>query len=132
MFDLISRKRNFISDIIPDSLVFSLDKNMRLNIKETDLNYEFEVELPGVKRDDITVTYTDDVLTISVKKEEEVNEETSKYIRKERKFGSFSRSFSLPNVNSELITANYQNGLLKIIAPKKEKAEKPLKIINIE
>ncbi|NLG80919.1 MAG: Hsp20 family protein [Bacilli bacterium] len=132
MFDLISRKRNFISDIIPDSLVFSLDKNMRLNIKETDLNYEFEVELPGVKRDDITVTYTDDVLTISVKKEEEVNEETSKYIRKERKFGSFSRSFSLPNVNSELITANYQNGLLKIIAPKKEKVEKPLKIINIE
>lgn len=132
MFDLISRKRNFISDIIPDSLVFSLEKNMRINIKENEQNYEFEVELPGVKREDITVTYSDDILTISVNKQEEVKEESTKYIRKERKFGSFSRSFSLPDVNSELITANYQNGLLKIIAPKKEKLEKPMKVINIE
>lgn len=132
MFDLISRKRNFISDIIPDSLVFSLEKNMRINIKENEQNYEFEVELPGVKREDITVTYSDDILTISVNKQEEVKEETTKYIRKERKFGSFSRSFSLPDVNSELITANYQNGLLKIIAPKKDKLEKPMKVINIE
>jgi len=105
---------------------------MRINIKENEQNYEFEVELPGVKREDITVTYSDDILTISVNKQEEVKEETTKYIRKERKFGSFSRSFSLPDVNSELITANYQNGLLKIIAPKKEKLEKSMKVINIE
>lgn len=134
MFNLITnRKRNnifdisnFFSDIIPNN------KFMKLDIKETLTNYEIDVELPGVNKDDINVSLAEDILTISVSKTEDVNDESTKYIRKERKFGSYSRSFSIPNINPELITANYNNGILRLILPKRSELEDSTKIINIE
>ncbi len=128
IFDL----NHFFSDIIPDSLLHNSNKMMRLNIKEADTFYEFEVEMPGVRKEDINVSISDDILTISVNKTEEINEETTRFIRKERKYGTYSRSFSIPNVNSELISANYDNGVLRLVLPKTDEQETTTKMINIE
>jgi|SRR5690554_641078 len=117
---------NFFSDIIPNN------KIMKLDIKETTNNFEIDVELPGVSKEDINVSIAEDILTISVNKSEETNKENTKYIRKERKYGSYSRSFSIPNIDAELINANYNNGILRLILPKKLEQEATTKTIHIE
>ncbi len=87
-------------------------------------------ELPGVKKDDISIDVTENVLTLKGEKkyENEVNEEN--YYRKERMTGSFERSFTLPEgVTSDQINAEYHDGILKVEIPKAEKEEpKQIKI----
>ncbi len=140
MFDIITnRKRNrnffalsnFFSDILPDNLI-SNHKIMKLDIKEMTNDYQIVVELPGVDRENINLSVTDEVLTISVEKSEAINEENTKYIRKERKFGSYSRSFSIPNIDAEQISANYHDGVLIINIPKNETQPVSTKIINVD
>jgi HSP20 family protein len=140
MFDIITnrkRNRNFFalsnlfSDILPDNLI-SNHKIMKLDIKEMTNDYQIVVELPGVDRENINLSVTDEVLTISVEKSEAINEENTKYIRKERKFGSYSRSFSIPNIDAEQISANYHDGVLIINIPKNETQPVSTKIINVD
>ena len=59
-------------------------------------------------------------MTISAERKEEINEESENYIRKERRYGSFKRSFYLDNVDQEKIKAKFKNGVLKVKLPKKE------------
>lgn len=127
MFDIIpNRKRNnslfnfdnFFSEFFPDDFFPNNDRFMKLDIKEFSSVYVFDIELPGVKRDEIDLNIADDILTISVKISEQTNEEDPKYIRKERKYGSYSRSFAIPNIDSENIKANYDNGVLTVTLPK--------------
>lgn len=107
----------FNTDYFPEALN---NGQMKVDIKEKDNKYLLEAELPGANKDDITVELRDDMLTISVERNEQIEEEKENYIRRERRYGSQSRSFYVENINAEDIKANFENGILSISLPKKE------------
>jgi HSP20 family protein len=105
---------------------------IRADIKENEKEYVVDAELPGVKKEDIKLDLRDDVLTISVEHNEQVNEERENYIRRERRVGSFSRSFVVENVRNEAVTAKYNNGILTITLPKEEGRKDNRHLIEIQ
>ncbi|SDZ27833.1 HSP20 family protein [Proteiniborus ethanoligenes] len=107
----------FNADLFPTALNNS---QIKVDIKEKDSEYILEAELPGVNKENLNVEIKDDMLTISVEKNEQFEEEKENYIRKERRFGSLSRSFYVDNIKAEDIKANFDNGILSISLPKKE------------
>ena len=92
------------------------------NFHEDGNNYVIDAEMPGMKKGDIKVTLKDNILTLSGEKKEE-NEKKDKHMHvKERLYGSFSRSFVLPDgVKEGKIDASYKDGILKVVLPKSEK-----------
>jgi HSP20 family protein len=95
-----------------------------VDIFETEHELVVNVDLPGVNPQDLDIRVENNILTIRGERkfENKVNEEN--YLRVERAYGSFSRSFSLANsVNSEAIKADYQNGVLTLSIPKREEAK---------
>jgi len=106
-----------------------------VNIRETEKSYEVEMAAPGMKKEDFKIELDNNVLTIYSEKTEEREENgKEKYSRKEFNYESFERSFNLPKevVDEEKIEAHYQNGVLHLTIPKKEKAkQKPVKKIEI-
>ena len=94
------------------------------NIRENEKNFEIELAVPGMKKDDFKINLENNVLTISSEMEEEQKEENKNFTRREFTYGSFSRSFTLPKiVETEQIKASYENGILHIQLPKKEEAK---------
>lgn len=90
-----------------------------VNTREDDKAYYVEVDLPGVKKDDISVDVKKDSLTVSGERKykEEVKEEN--YYKSESYFGKFQRSFSLPdNTDTDSISAKCEDGVLEIVLPK--------------
>jgi len=102
----------------------------RVNTREGDYAYHVEIDLPGIKKEDIEITTEDNVLTISGERKikEEVKEED--YYKVESAYGKFSRSFTLPEkVDVENIHAESKDGVLEVVIPKlKEEEKKPKKI----
>ena len=96
---------------------------MKTDVKETDLGYEVDIDLPGFKKDEINVQLDNGYLSISAAKgldKEEKNKE-GKYIRKERYAGAMSRSFYVGDaLTQEDIKAKYESGILRLSIPKKE------------
>ncbi|MAT50093.1 MAG: heat-shock protein Hsp20 [Porticoccaceae bacterium] len=92
----------------------------RVDIKEHDGHYEISAELPGVKKEDLHITLEEGILTIEAESRQESKEEKEgRVIRQERRYGKFTRSFNLGgNVSEEDISANFDNGILTITAPK--------------
>ena len=101
----------------------------RVDLTESDDAYTVEVDVPGVNRDDININFHDQTLTISGERKSEQKESgKGEYVRIERQYGSFYRSFTLPRtVDSNNIEASYDNGVLVITVPKAEES-KPRKI----
>ena len=95
---------------------------MRADVRETDKEYVVEVEMPGVKKEDIMINLTDDVLTLGVETKGEKNEESDGYIYRERTSGSYKRSFHVQNIKNEDVKAQYKDGILTVILPKDERA----------
>lgn len=106
-----------------------------VNIQERDDNFTVQVAAPGKTRDDFKIELDNDVLTISSeeKKEKETNEKNGRYTRREFSYSNFKRAFSLPeSVQSDKISASYENGVLMINLPKKEEAKvQPKRMIEI-
>ena len=90
------------------------------DIRETDTAYVLEADLPGFKKDDIHIDISDNTLTISAERHSEHEEKDKKgnYLRCERSYGSFSRSFGLDGVDAEAIKAGFDNGVLTLTMPK--------------
>ncbi|MFN4226747.1 MAG: Hsp20/alpha crystallin family protein [Candidatus Ratteibacteria bacterium] len=105
-------------------------KAFDVDIYEDEDNIVLKAEIPGVNKEDISVSLTEDTVTISGRKEEEKKIEKENYFRKEIRTGTFSRSFTLPcSVDREKVKASYKNGVLEIVLPKSEKEkEKEVKI----
>jgi HSP20 family protein len=96
-----------------------------VNIVEDKNDYKVSLAVPGMKKDDFNIDVEGNMLTISSEKEESKEEKDEKYNRKEYSYSSFSRSFTLPEeVNKEKIEAKYEDGLLKLMLPKKEEVKK--------
>ena len=88
-------------------------------------NYLLEAELPGFQKEDINIDLKNDLLTISAShKEEKDEEDKNKYIRKERYYSSYSRSFRVNNIEAGDIDASYNNGILEVKFPKKDAGTK--------
>lgn len=89
-------------------------------VKETKEGFVFKADLPGVEEKDLDVSVTGDRITISGKRETEHKEESDRYYAFERSYGSFSRSFTLPeDVNAEGVQASLKDGVLTVMLPKK-------------
>ncbi len=96
-----------------------------VNITEQKENYEVSLAVPGMKKDDFNIDVDGNMLTISCVKEESKEEKDKKFTRKEYNYSSFSRSFTLPEeINKNNIEAKYNDGVLKIVLPRKEDAKK--------
>ena len=109
---------------------------MKTDVKETDTGYEVDIDLPGFKKDEINAKLEDGYLTISAAKglDKDEKDKKGKYIRKERYAGSMSRSFYVgEGVTEEDIKAKYEDGILRLVVPKKDaKAVENKKYIAIE
>jgi len=104
-----------------------------VDVAETEKGYEISAELPGMDEKDIEVKFADGVLTIKGEKQEEKEEKKKDYYLSERSFGSFQRSFQVPEgVDSEKIEANFKNGVLRVTVPKSAEAEKAAKKITVK
>ena len=101
------------------------------DIRETEQAYILEADLPGFSKEDIRAEVKDGYLTIYAerKNEEEKKDEKGNYIRRERSFGSYRRTFDLSGIRAEEITASYKNGVLSLTLPKEEaKIEQPRRL----
>jgi HSP20 family protein len=103
-----------------------------VNIKEESDKFVLEMAAPGMKKDDFKINLDNYQLTISSEKKDEKEEKEDNYTRREFVYSSFSRSFTLPkSIDIEKIKADYKNGILNIVLPKKEEEAKLTKQIKI-
>ncbi len=138
MFDLITtnRKRDYsVFDLMND--FFSTDQitynqGFKVDVSETDKDYLLEAELPGFDKKDISVELKNNYLTITASRDCEKEEKEKNFVRRERCYGEFSRSFYAKGINQEDIKAKYDNGVLSLSLPKKEKEEPKKATIAIE
>ncbi|GKS60105.1 molecular chaperone [Nitrospira sp.] len=95
-----------------------------VDITEDEKEYLIKAELPEVKKEDIKVSVHDDVMTISGERKYEKEEKGKKYHRVERAYGSFMRSFTLPeDADATKVSADCKDGILRVRLPKTEKAK---------
>lgn len=94
--------------------------DVKVEVSETDKDLRIDAELPGIEEKDVEVTLSDDVLTIKGEKKVEREEAEKDYRLSERRYGSFTRTFRVPeSVDAEKITARFEKGVLKIDLPKR-------------
>jgi HSP20 family protein len=95
----------------------------RTDLSETDDAFRIRLDVPGMEKDDITINLQNNTLTVSGERSSERKEEGEEYVRVERAFGNFHRTFTLPDaVDPENVEAAYDNGVLTIHVPKTEKS----------
>lgn len=100
------------------------DWSPHVDIYDEETQIILSAELPGLTQEEISVDIDKNILMISGERKMETNEQTGNFTRRERYFGSFSRSFQLPEtVNQENIEASMDKGVLKIVLPKLEQAK---------
>jgi HSP20 family protein len=138
MLQLVPRRSNWLS-LMPEFDLFdrmlnewplpSLWSEERVvvpafDISETEKEYVISGEIPGIDPKDLEVTLTDGILSIKGEKKHESEEKEENYHRVERHYGSFQRSFRLPdNINREKLDASYKDGVLRLTLPKSEESE---------
>ncbi len=135
MFDLMPfgrGERNLFQylDNVEKSFFGGLDaplSQFRTDIADKGDRYELEAELPGFQKEDIHLDLEGDLLTIRAEHTEnkEEKDDQTRYIRRERRYGSFSRSFDVSGIQTEQIAASYENGVLKLTLPKSQPAPVP-------
>ncbi len=96
----------------------------RTDIRDTGDSYVLEAELPGFKKEDISLDLKDSILTITASHDETSEEKDDKgtYIRRERRYGSFQRSFDVTGIDVTAISAAYDSGVLAVTLPKAKPA----------
>ena len=130
MFDMMPfERRNSMARFDPFRELENFEKSFfgdfgggfRTDIKDKGDHFELEADLPGVKKEDIAVDIDGDCLTISAQRDSQREEKNDQeqYVRRERSYGSYSRSFNISNIKSEEITGSYDNGVLKLVLPKR-------------
>ena len=95
-------------------------QSFRSDIKDEGNAYLIETDMPGFRKEDIDLDVKDGVLTISAKHQADDRTAADNYICRERRTGSFSRSFTLDGIQEDAIRASYQDGVLELILPKRQ------------
>ncbi len=123
------RIHRFFSDI--PSMDFSYYPH--IDITDDEKNIYVEAEIPGVKKEDMKITLQDNILTITGEKKREEEEKDKKIFRSERVYGSFTRSFTLPeDINPDSVEAKFDNGILNITIAKSHPKKVSEKFIEIK
>lgn len=106
---------------------------LKTNIKKVGNDYVYEIDVPGINKEDIKVNYEDGYLIVEASNKNEYSNSNSGYIRQERYVGSCSRSYYVGEIEESKISARYVNGVLLVTIPDEEKDKKyKTKNINIQ
>ena len=97
----------------------SLVSAFRADVVDTGDAYKLDAELPGFKKEDIKIDVENDVLTISVERKLDESEKKQNFVKRERFYGSYSRSFDVSGIEVDGIQAAYNDGVLTVTMPKK-------------
>lgn len=124
MFNLIRNTNDIFDDLFTNFNRKYTGDIMKTDIKENDKEFIFLIDLPGFKKEDIKLSLLDGILTIEVERLNEVEEEKESYIRKERSYGKYSRTFKVGHVDQSNIDAKFEDGLLTLSIPKSEKEQR--------
>ena len=129
----------YLDDVFDDFMFPSVKDNnfgkMKCDIYEKKGVYYLEMDIPGFDKKDVNIEIDEnDYLTITAEKNSEDNEEDAEknYIRQERSYGKYQRSFYLGDVDKDKIDASFENGILKISMPKKEEVKSSKQTIEIK
>ncbi len=117
---------NDVYSLLNDSFLSekAVTRTPAVNIAETDSQFEVELAIPGLNKEDIKISLDKNVLTVSADKKAENVEEGKKFSKREFGFNAFSRSFTLPeSADQTKIEADYNAGVLKLTIAKKEEAK---------
>ena len=122
----------YLNDYFPliDSPLLKEREYMKTDIREEVNKYIMEIDLPGLKKEDILINYENGYLTIKAVKKVELKTEV--YVRRERFYGEVKRSFYIGEKKESDIKANYENGILTISFPKEEAPKKEIPNITIK
>lgn len=142
MFNLTPyRKHNEVSYYDPFQMMRDMERQFfgedsfnafRTDIRDEGNAYTLEAELPGFDKEDIDIQLSDNNLTISASHKEESSRKEGKYVRRERSFGSYSRSFDVSDIDTAGIKAAYKNGVLSLNLPKKTETVPSTRTLAIE
>ena len=133
MFELIPFERTMrnLNSFYPfrqmEEMQRSFFSNSASSLFRTDVSdlgdaYRLEAELPGFSKDDININIEDERMTISVERKQDNSEDKPNYLRRERFYGSYSRSFDLSGIDADKISASYTDGVLSLNLPKQAPA----------
>ena len=139
MFELIpfERRGNRVSAYDPFRMLDEMERSFfggnnhpamstfRTDVTDTGDAFVLDAELPGFKKEDIKIDVENDCLTISAERKLDEEEKQKNFIKRERFYGSFSRSFDVSGVNVDGIEAAYNDGVLKLTMPKKVETVPP-------
>lgn len=107
--------------------------SMPVEVLDKNKEYQIKAELPGVKKEDLDIDIEQNYLRINAKKHNEINEEKENYRHSEFNYGEFSRIIQLPEeIDIEKSEAKLENGVLKIVAPKMQKAKEQTKKLLVK
>lgn len=145
MFEMIPFRRNnltnredffspFLKNFFDDdffSAINTMQGNFKVDLKENEQEYLIEADLPGIKKDAINIDYDNNYLVISAKRDESVEDKRENFVRRERHYGEFKRSFYVDNVDENKIDAAFNDGVLKVVLPKLNKGNDKKRRIDI-
>ncbi len=103
----------------------------KIDVEEKDGAYLIKADLPGVKKDELKVSYEDQTLTIEVQRDEKKEDEDKNYIHRERRVSSMRRAIHLPDVDPQKVKAKLDDGVLNITAEKTEVQDKGY-VVDVE
>lgn len=116
-------RKYYLEDFFDDFVAQKDNSVMKCDIYEKDGNYKIELDVPGFDKKDIKIECKKGYLTITARREFKEDSSDKNYIRKERSYGEYTRSFYLGDVDTESINAKFNNGTLLITVPTKEKQD---------
>jgi len=120
---LINMMDDFFNDAWPLNRNLMSD-TFKMDVRDTGDAYAIEAEMPGIQKDEIKLSLDEGRLTVSVERNENLQNDANNYIHRERRYTSMSRALYLADSADEGIDAKLNDGVLKITVPKKKKADK--------
>ena len=146
MFELIpfDRRGNRMSAYDPFRMLAEMERSFfggnthaalssfRTDVTDTGDAFVLDAELPGFKKEDIKIDIENDCLTISAERKMDEEDKQKNFIKRERFYGSYSRSFDVSGVNVDGIEAEYSDGVLKLTMPKKVETVPPTRRLEIK
>lgn len=114
----------FFDDLFDDVKV----RDMKSDIYEQDNNYIIEIDIPGSKKEDIDIDYDRGYINVSYESSSDIDSSEKTYIKRERVYSTTKRSFYVGDVSDDMISASFNDGVLKIVVPKKDEEESKRRI----
>ena len=122
---------NFLNNFFEPFNASIDSKKFSIDLEETGDGYKLTADMPGIKKEDLKITYSDDVLCIKVNAQENKEEKEKNYIHRERYYKSMKRSIEIPDIDKSTIKAKLDDGILTLEA-KKDTRKNEAHTIDVE